>query len=170
MSILLGLAMVVVGLVAMTSASTSGPIAVRVIGAALGVAGLIELSRSMGGGNPVQPFRLLGGLLSLLVGALLLFSPAGGVRAASVLVTVYFVVSGAFACITALYERPPAWGWEFAYGIAALVIGVIAVTQLPALAMWLIGVLVGLEILLRGVVIAGDAFWSRRPIALEASH
>ena len=163
-SIVLGILLIVVGLVALSSTATTAFMSVLIVGAALAVAGFVEIFHSLGRGKHFQPLRLLGGLLSVVVGFLFVMRPAVGINALSLLLAAYFFASGLFHTVTSVAEREPRWGWDFAYGLCALVLGVIAVSAFPEGGMWLIGTLVGLEILLRGITMAAVGLHTRRAL------
>ena len=68
----------------------------------------------------------------------------------------FFVIAGGFRIVTALVEKYPQWGWALVNGIVTLLLGLIifrAFRQLPEepeRVFWIIGLLVGLELLFNG--------------------
>lgn len=163
--VVLGILMILVGVMAISAAAITGLAAIIVIGAALGIAGFVEIIHGLGKGHKAyRPLRLLGGLLSLVVGVLFVLRPMAGLSTLTLLLAAYFFASGLFHSVTSLMDRYPNWGWDLAYGIAALVLGVIVVAGWPISALWVVGTLVGIEILMRGIVLTAVGFEVRRGI------
>jgi uncharacterized membrane protein HdeD (DUF308 family) len=63
---------------------------------------------------------------------------------------VSFIVMGAFRTLAALMIRFPQWGWALLNGVITLLAGIVIYRQLPLDALWVIGLLVGLEMLFNG--------------------
>ena len=57
---------------------------------------------------------------------------------------------GAFRTVAAFFVRFPHWGWAALNGVITFLLGVIIYRHFPESALWLIGVLVGVEMLLHG--------------------
>jgi uncharacterized membrane protein HdeD (DUF308 family) len=112
--------------------------------------------------------NLLSGVFAVVVGVFLLFSPVAGLKAITVLLIGFFLVNGLFHAITAVADRYPNWGLDLAYGVAAIALGIVAIGQFPLTAAWLVGTLVGLEILFRGIMLMSVSMAVRR-VAREAS-
>ena len=109
-------------------------------------------------------FELLSAILYVVVGGLLLFNPLLGAAALTLLLAVFLVVEGIFKIIMALRVRDHrGWGWLLASGILSLILGAMIWAQWPASGLWVIGLLVGIQLLFTG--------WSLVMLALAArSH
>lgn len=95
--------------------------------------------------------RLLAAALYILVGVLLLSFPRRGVLTLTLLLAVMFAIVGSFKIALSLHLRPfPSWGWLMISGIVALVLGTLIWIGLPGTATWVIGLLVGIELLFSG--------------------
>jgi len=95
--------------------------------------------------------RLLGAALYGLVGILLLAFPLRGVLTLTLLLAVMFAIVGAFKIALALSLRPfPSWGWLMISGLVAVFLSAVIWIGLPGTATWMIGLLVGIELLLSG--------------------
>jgi uncharacterized membrane protein HdeD (DUF308 family) len=150
----LGIVMAVIGLAAIYTAKVTGMLSVILAGSALGVAGFVEVLSGLGRrSRQVQPLRLMGGLLSMVVGALFLFRPQTGLAGVTVMLAAYFIAAGIFHIATSLLERYDGWGWDLLYGGGAIVLGAISLTNMRTAGFWLVGTLVGIEILLRGLAL-----------------
>ena len=69
------------------------------------------------------------------------------------LLAAYFIAAGLFHAATSLLERYDGWGWDLFYGVCAVVLGGIAATNMRTSGFWMVGALVGIEILLRGLAL-----------------
>jgi uncharacterized membrane protein HdeD (DUF308 family) len=61
------------------------------------------------------------------------------------------MVGGIFKIVSAVSYRFAAWGWALASGVIDLVLGVLIWQELPASALWVIGLFVGINLVLRGM-------------------
>jgi uncharacterized membrane protein HdeD (DUF308 family) len=96
-------------------------------------------------------------LLQLLVG--ILYLAAGFVMSentviTALIITVFiamsFIVMGAFRIVGALLIHFPQWGWALLNGVITMLAGIVIYRQLPQDSLWVIGLLVGLEMLFNG--------------------
>jgi uncharacterized membrane protein HdeD (DUF308 family) len=158
----MGVLMAILGGLAIASAAVTGLMSVIAVGACLGVAGIVEIVSALGSGEKrAKPLRLMGGLLSLTVGALWVLRPITALSALALLLALFLLANGLFHVITALLDRYPSWGWDLGYGLCALVLGVLALGNLRAAGLWMIGTLVGIEILLRGLALTAVGLYLR---------
>src|SRR5580692_2233638 len=74
---------------------------------------------------------LLEALLAIVIGALLLRSPVPGAIVLTMLVAMYFVISGVFRVVGSLALRLPNWGWLLVSGIVNLGLGIIVWSGWP---------------------------------------
>ncbi len=150
----LGIVMAVIGGVAVYTAKVTGIVSVIMAGTALGVAGFVEVLSGLGRrSRTVQPLRLIGGLLSMIVGALFVLRPQVGLTGLTMMLAAYFIASGLFHGVTSILERYDGWGWDLFYGACAVALGAISLSNMRTSGFWLVGVLVGIEILVRGLAL-----------------
>lgn len=114
-----------------------------------------------GGGDIISVFmphhkkgfvwHLFGGILSVAIGLLMIFRP--GVTAATLtyLLAAFLVVLGLFKIIAAPVEHDANWGWMMLSGIVSLIFGIWIIGMWPTVSFWLIGLLIGIEILVQGI-------------------
>ena len=69
---------------------------------------------------------------------------------ATVFLAVLFMVLGVFRASAALVIRFPQWGWALLNGVITFLLGLIIYRHLPTSGLWVIGLLVGLEMLFNG--------------------
>jgi uncharacterized membrane protein HdeD (DUF308 family) len=94
--------------------------------------------------------QILVGLLYLVAGFAITEQPAKGAIAATILLASLFIVLGAFRIVAALAFRLPQWGWVLLNGVVTLLLGIIIYRHFPKDVTWVIGLLVGLEMLFNG--------------------
>jgi uncharacterized membrane protein HdeD (DUF308 family) len=105
--------------------------------------------------------QLLSAALYLLVGVLLLVNPVEGALALTFILAVFLIVEGVFKLVMALRVRPHrGWGWLMASGILSLILGLLIWSEWPVAGLWVIGLLVGIQLLFTG--------WSLVMLALAA--
>ena len=93
-------------------------------------------------------------VLSIVVGLLLLRNPEAGLLVFSVLLIVYFMVEGMAKVIFALTIRPfPNWGWLLAAGLVSIALAVYLWANLSVVSEWLLGFLLGIQLLVEGVAL-----------------
>ena len=67
-----------------------------------------------------------------------------------------------FRVVVALHERFPQWGWALLNGLVTMIAGLIIYDTYPTSALWVIGLLIGLELLFNGLT------WIMLALALRA--
>ena len=82
-------------------------------------------------------------------------APAESVVLLTLMLAGFFIVVGGFRIVSALTEKYPQWGWALVNGIITLMLGLIifrSFRQLdePKRAVWIIGLLIGLELMFAG--------------------
>jgi uncharacterized membrane protein HdeD (DUF308 family) len=97
-------------------------------------------------------WHLFGGILSIAIGIVMISRP--GVTAATLtyLLAAFLLVLGLFKTIAAPIEHDANWGWMMLSGIISLIFGIWIIGMWPAVSFWLVGLLVGIEILIQGIV------------------
>lgn len=163
---ILGLLTAILGLVALGASFLTSLVSIILFGALLagsGIAEIISAFRVRKSGGPFWLY-LLGGVLSTVVGVFVLAYPAAGLGALTLLLAGYFFASGLFHVVTSLMDRYAKWGWDFAYGAISILLGVIIMAQWPISAVWLVGTLVGISILMRGIALMAGSLELRRAV------
>jgi uncharacterized membrane protein HdeD (DUF308 family) len=114
--------------------------------------------------------QLLVGILYVACGFVVTENPIVSAVAMTVFIAVSFIILGIFRTVAALRLRFPLWGWSVLNGVVTLLAGVIIYRQLPFDALWVIGLLVGLEMLFNGWTWIMLARALRRMAPQTASH
>lgn len=123
-----------------------------VIGILFLVGGVVQGYRACKAGKSSErPYSLFTALLGIVVGALLLFYPLTGVLTLTLLLAAFFLVDGIVTIALGLRVRPAqGWGWLLFSGIVSVVLAGIIWSNFPGSAVWVIGLLVGINLLIFG--------------------
>ena len=149
--VLLGVALLVLGTVALGSVVIASLAAAVAIGALLLLGGAAEVVGAFWCRGWSGFFmELLSGVLSIVVGLLFLRAPVGALAALTLLVACYLLVGGIFKVVAAVAYRFAAWGWSLAGGIIDLILGLMIWQGWPASSLWVIGLFVGINLIFRG--------------------
>jgi uncharacterized membrane protein HdeD (DUF308 family) len=101
--------------------------------------------------------------LSIVVGILFLSDPGTGLTTVTFLLIVYFVVEGISKVIFALTIRPyPNWVWVLGAGALSVVVAFILYASLTSVSLWLLGLLLGVQLIAEGSALAYLAWDLRR--------
>ena len=147
----LGIIMVLLGTVALiiTPAATIGT--VIVLGWLLVFSGIVETVhafRFRGWGGLF--LHLIAGILGVFVGLLVVTHPVAGALAWTLLFASFFTVIGLFRLIAAIRLKFPHWKWAVFDGAITFALGIMLWLQWPWSALWFLGVVVGVSLILRG--------------------
>jgi uncharacterized membrane protein HdeD (DUF308 family) len=103
--------------------------------------------------------------LEILVGYLLVSNPAAGLVAVTFLMLVLFLIVGITRVVFALMIRPMQdWLWVLASGLVAIVCALVLFANLPEAATWLVGFLLGIELIAVGAAQGLMAWRVRRVV------
>jgi uncharacterized membrane protein HdeD (DUF308 family) len=103
--------------------------------------------------------RALVALITFAAGLYLLVSPLEGTFTLTVMLVLWFLGVGIARLATGIAELgTPEAGYTIAAGAASLVLGVLIARRLPSAADWAIGLLVGIDFIVYGVLCLGRAF------------
>jgi uncharacterized membrane protein HdeD (DUF308 family) len=126
-------------------------IAVLFLGVSLMLGGIVTIvSAFWVGRSSGFLVQLLVGLIYLAAGFVVTDHPAVSTVMMTLFVSVSFIVLGAFRTMGALLIRYPQWGWSLVNGIITTLAGIVIYRHLPEDALWVIGLLVGVEMLFNG--------------------
>lgn len=162
-----GLLLVVLGVAALMSPFLASSVTMFFLGWLLVIAGFAQ-AIGLISASEVHYFwfQLISAVLAVLVGWIFLTRPEAGLLAASLLMVVYFMVDGIQRVIFSLMVRPLRnWGWMLASGVMGIALSLILAMNLPGAAGWLIGVLLGIEMIGIGGAMAFVAWDIRRATA-----
>ncbi len=148
----LGIILIILGITALAV-----PIAVSItmtvfIGIILLIAGVAQVAQAIASHRWGGFFaHLLGAAVYVLFGAALLADPEKGVRALTLLLALFFVTTGLVKIILSVAAHGEKnWGWLLFSGIVSLILGALIWAQWPSDSDWVIGLLVGIDLILSG--------------------
>lgn len=99
-------------------------------------------------------FSLVSSLFALGIGLLLLLFPRSGILSLALLVSFFFIVTGIMRIMTAWRLRPlKGWPWLLVSGIIPLVLALFILMLWPEAAGWVIGILLGIDLLFSGITL-----------------
>lgn len=147
----LGLVSIIVGFLAISSAFIATMASVVVFGVLLLVEGITEVIHAV----MVRNWRgfalhLLAAALYLIVGLFMLEDPVRAATVLTLLLTASFFVGGLLRIVFSLIVQFPAWPWVLLNGVVDLILGVFLWSRWPETSLWVIGLLVGIELLMHG--------------------
>lgn len=147
----LGVALVFFGTIALGSSVLATLASVVFFGWLLLFAGAVEAvqafwQRKWGGFF----LHLLSGILSVVVGLIIVANPGAGALVLTLVLAVFFMVAGMFRIIAPLVMRFPHWGWMLLSGLVSLMLGILIWQQWPVSGLWVIGTFIGIDLIFSG--------------------
>jgi uncharacterized membrane protein HdeD (DUF308 family) len=126
-------------------------IAVVVLGIVLMISGVALIVHSFWAGKwSGMLLNLLVGILYLVVGFLITDQPGRAALVLTSYLAAIFILLGSYRIVASLAVRFPQWGWTLLNGVVTLLAGIVIYRHFAASALWVIGLLVGLEMLFNG--------------------
>lgn len=123
-----------------------------IIGWILALGGAVLLYKSCSTiREPGGIMSFLGAIIYLIVGILMLIYPLTGMLTLTLLLGIFFILEG-IAKIVMSFELKPAqnWGWLLFNGIVALIMAGIILVGWPSTALWVLGLLIGINMVFFG--------------------
>ncbi len=149
-----GVLLVVCGIAAIIYPAVTSFATVVVLGIMLMVAGISTIIAAFWTGKWSGVLvQLLVGILYVVVGYMITDRPLQSAAALMLFMASFFIVIGMFRTIAALVIRYPYSGWSLLNGMVTLLLGVIVYRlyhQFPPNVIWVLGTLVGVEMVFHG--------------------
>jgi uncharacterized membrane protein HdeD (DUF308 family) len=152
------------GILALVYPVLSSAAVLILVGWILIITGIIQ-GISLLGARSVPHFwlQLVSVVLSVIVVSLILRHPAEGLLTVTLLLVVFFMIEGISKVIFSLTIRPfPNWGWVLASGLLGILLSLFLWASLPVTAVWLLGVLLGIQLISEGAALAYLAWHVRQ--------
>ena len=162
--LLIGIALLVFGCMAIASPAVAGTSVVIVIGAIMVVSGVVQAFQGFGDKSWASKLlSLILGAITLLGGVAVLAHPLLGMTVLALVLAIYFVVEGIWKIVVSFSFRPAA-GWlaVLGSGVVALLLGYLIWRQWPLSGLWAVGVLVGADLVATGLAMLLLALTVRR--------
>jgi uncharacterized membrane protein HdeD (DUF308 family) len=149
----LGIAQLVLGVVAWFDVIAFTIAGVIFIGALLLVAGVFQIIHAfMDREWSAFALHLLVGLLYVVGGFLLMAEPLEGSLVITILVAASLVIGGILRIVIGIQHRHMAgWVWMLVGGVISLVVGLMLYLTLPWSGLWVVGTLIAVELIVHGV-------------------
>lgn len=150
----LGVVMLVLGVSAIVLPFAAGIAASLLFGALLTIGGAVHIAHAIqtrhAGGFGMELFL---GLVYTAGGVIMLFFPVTGLLTLTFVLAVVLVLSGVLRIVFGFQARPILhWGWTVFAGVVSVILGLLIWAGWPSTAFWVIGLLVGIELLISGIV------------------
>ena len=147
-----GVVLVVLGMLAIMAPRISGIAVQFLLGWLLILAGITwtmyaSHARSWGSGL----WEALVGILAVIGGVIVIARPLASLEILTWILAVYFIATGVLKLALAFELRPTmGWGWTLFSGVVSVILGVIVMREWPFSGLWLVGTLVGIEMIFGG--------------------
>jgi uncharacterized membrane protein HdeD (DUF308 family) len=152
MLVLMGLLMVILGILAVTSPLVTGVAIALTVGTLVLLGGVLQIVlgvKAESWGSRI--FGMILGVVALVCGLLLIGHPLFGLSFLTLVLAGYFLLDGIVQVVQGLDIKPDrGWGATLLAGLLSVLLGVLIWQRWPLSGDWAVGVLVGLKILLSG--------------------
>jgi len=152
LSIAIGVIVFIAGVLAVGSPLLTGISVAVVVGAMLIIGGVSQLVFAFTAGSLGKGLlTFILGILTVVVGALIVSRPGVGLASMTLFLAAYFLISGIFEIVWGFQIRPAnGWGWTLFGGIVSLLLGAMIWGEYPLSGAWAVGTLVGIRLIFSG--------------------
>jgi uncharacterized membrane protein HdeD (DUF308 family) len=164
-----GIVLIVLGLGAIVVPPIAGLATTVVLGwlfVAAGVAGLVSTF-----GAPRSPgfiWSLLSALAAMIAGVALLMNPLQGLVVLTYVLGAFFFCDGVLTIALAISHRRELsgrWEWMMVNGALDLILAGVIISGVAGAVVWMLGLIVGIDMIFGGVALVTMALEARRPTA-----
>lgn len=162
--LLLGLALIALGIVAIASSTYVTLASMIFLGALLLVGGILQIAYTFSIRKWSGFFlSLLSGILYTVVGFLLVMHPTAGALSLTLLLAAFYVIGGIFRIVGAATTRFEHWGWALFSGVVMLALGILIWLGWPQTGLWVFGLFIGIDLIFYGWFWTLLALTARKP-------
>ena len=150
---LLGIALVILGAIAIYASTMTTLISVVFLGTLLFIGGImLILDAFMFWWKKWRGFfpLILSGLLYAILGFMFINQPIIASASLTLFLGVFYLVIGIFRLAQAAFAPVPNWGWVFFSGLVSLLLGALILSNWPQSALFIIGLFVGIDLVFVG--------------------
>lgn len=147
----LGIALIVLGMMAIGAATTATVVSIEFLGAVLLISGL---------GQTVYAFwvrqwsgffiSIFAGILYSVIGIFLIIHPLAGAISLTLLLSAFYIIGGLFRITASLMSRFEHWGWALFSGVVKFVLGMLILLGWPSTGLWVLGLFIGIDLIFFG--------------------
>ena len=151
-SIIVGIILVIGGIFCIASPAATFLSIGLAIGFLLLISGINQITSFFPRSSGSSVWELIGGILTVVVAALLIISVPAEIIADVVLIYIFaawILISGIMRIFTAAKFKPPYWGFGVAVGILSAILGVYSFFH-PIITAFALGILIGLWVIIYG--------------------
>jgi uncharacterized membrane protein HdeD (DUF308 family) len=153
-----GVLLVLLGIVSVVKAETATTFSILALGWVLAISGVLWLVNAFRAFSWHGFFLFLSnGIIRGVAGYLLISHPDAGAAGITMLLALLFIVGGLFRASTAATIRFPRWGWSAFSGLVSLGLGIYLLMHWTATSAFLIGMLIGIDLIFDGGALIGFA-------------
>jgi uncharacterized membrane protein HdeD (DUF308 family) len=164
--LLVGLLSIAAGVIVLLKPSDSLATLAVIVGIFLLADGMLELISSFSRRTSNRGMVALFGVLTAVIGVLLIRHPIGGVAAVALLIGIWLIAAGVIRIVTAS-EEPERQGWHAFAGVLELIAGIVIVAT-PSIGFATLAILVGIGFILNGIGMTALG-WGMRGLRREVS-
>ncbi len=159
----MGVAMIILGAFSFVVAMATTLVSVVFLGGLLLLAGVFQFAFAITSGRwSGFGLHLLLAILYGISGLFLILNPLMGAATLTLFLAFIFVTSGLFRILTSISIRYPSWGWVMIGGIVTILLGVYIVLNLPQVSLFLLGTLLGIDLIFFGAHLVAFGVGLRR--------
>lgn len=158
-----GIVMIILGILAMALPVVATFGIELLIGWLLIFAGIAQLIRNISMGKSEGMWAsIFWSIVALVIGILFIVNPMRGVLTLTLLLTIFFILSGLSKIIWGIQFRSiPGTAWIIFSGVISLIMAGIIISGWPQTALWVIGLLFGIDLLFLGISLVSIAVAAR---------
>jgi uncharacterized membrane protein HdeD (DUF308 family) len=161
-----GCVLTVLGGAAIVLPTVAGIATTILFGWLLMIGGLVGLLSGWRAHNaPGRLLAVLSSLLAILAGGILVAFPVAGLMSLTLVLAAFLTVDGVVSILYALDHRRHAsqrWGFLLVNGLLDILLAVVILWWLPDSAAWILGLVLGIDLVFAGVSLVAMALAARR--------
>lgn len=147
----LGLALIFLGIIAISGANFVTELYVRFLGILLAIGGVLQIAYASWSYKWSGFFlSLLAGILYTVVGILFIVHPTASAVTLTLILAVLFLAEGVFHAVSAFLLKFEQWGWAFFSGLVKFALGLLILIGWPGTGLWVLGLFIGIDLITYG--------------------
>lgn len=161
-----GIILSLLGLAAIIVPPLAGIVTTIFLGWLFVIAGIVGIIATMRARQaPGFGWALLSALVALIAGGVLLWNPLQGLITLTYVLTAFFILDGLLLVVLAISHRREfsgKWQWMMVNGVIDLVLAAIVISGMPGSLLWVLGLLVGIDMIFGGATLIAMALDARQ--------
>jgi uncharacterized membrane protein HdeD (DUF308 family) len=160
-----GIALLILGIIAVSLATLSTLASVVILGIFITIAGIVLFIGTLHSWRHKWGeflWNLFISILYIAAGVWLLTHPGYAAMALTLMLGVFYICLGFFRTLSSAVLRFPEWGWVFFSGLVTLLLGIVILMYWPAASLFIIGLIVGIDLIFLGWSNLRLGWWGAR--------